>query len=136
MMPHERPGRGTRGDLLGEIRQLKEKVRKLEENASETHGKTEGLAEGIAAALGRMVPGLGGLIQSASQRPEFHEYSVVLKGMLRVEHDAGSIDVHAGQAVIAAPGEAVRYSTPLAEGAEYIAVCLPAFSPGSVHREE
>jgi HSP20 family molecular chaperone IbpA len=52
---------------------LKEKVRKLEENASETHGKTEGLAEGIAAALGRMVPGLGGLIQSASQRPEFHE---------------------------------------------------------------
>jgi len=70
------------------------------------------------------------------QRPEFYEYSIVLKGMLRVQHDAGSIDVHAGQAVMAAPGEAVRYSTPLAEGAEYIAVCLPAFSPDSVHREE
>ena len=70
------------------------------------------------------------------QRPEFHEYSVVLKGMLRVEHDGGTIDVHAGQAVIAAPGEGVRYSTPLADGAEYIAVCLPAFSPDTVHREE
>ena len=70
------------------------------------------------------------------QRPEFHEYSIVLKGMLRVEHDGGTIDVHAGQAIIAAPGEAVRYSTPLAEGAEYIAVCLPAFSPETVHREE
>ena len=70
------------------------------------------------------------------QRPEFHEYSVVLKGMLRVEHDGGSFDVHAGQAVIASPGEWVRYSTPLAEGAEYMAVCLPAFSPDTVHREE
>ncbi|HVO24134.1 MAG TPA: cupin domain-containing protein [Candidatus Bathyarchaeia archaeon] len=70
------------------------------------------------------------------QRPAFHEYSIVLKGMLRVEHDGGTIDVHAGQAVIAAPGEAVRYSTPLADGAEYIAVCLPAFSPETVHREE
>jgi quercetin dioxygenase-like cupin family protein len=69
------------------------------------------------------------------QRPEFHEYSIVLKGTLRVEHDGGTIDVHAGQAIIAAPGEAVRYSTPLADGAEYIAVCLPAFSPDSVHRE-
>lgn len=70
------------------------------------------------------------------QRPEFHEYSIVLKGMLRVEHDGGSFDVHAGQAVMAEPGEWVRYSTPLAEGAEYIAVCLPAFSPDTVHREE
>lgn len=69
------------------------------------------------------------------QRPEFHEYTVVLKGMLRVEHDGGTIDVHAGQAVITAPGERVRYSTPLAEGAEYIAVCLPAFAPATVHRE-
>jgi mannose-6-phosphate isomerase-like protein (cupin superfamily) len=70
------------------------------------------------------------------QRPEFHEYSVVLNGMLRVEHDGGTFDVHAGQAVIASPGEAVRYSTPLAAGAEYIAVCLPAFSPDTVHRED
>lgn len=70
------------------------------------------------------------------QRPEFHEYSIVLAGMLRVEHDAGTLDVQAGQAVIAFPGEAVRYSTPLPEGAEYIAVCLPAFSPHTAHREE
>jgi mannose-6-phosphate isomerase-like protein (cupin superfamily) len=69
------------------------------------------------------------------QRPEFHEYTVVLKGMLRVEHEAGIIDVHAGQAVMANPGEWVRYSTPLAEGAEYVAVCLPAFSPDTVHRD-
>jgi quercetin dioxygenase-like cupin family protein len=70
------------------------------------------------------------------QRPQFHEYSIVLKGVLRVEHDGGAFDVHAGQAVIAAPGEVVRYSTPLADGAEYIAVCVPAFSPETVHREE
>src|SRR5262245_24157049 len=70
------------------------------------------------------------------QRPEFHEYTIVLKGMLRVEHDQGIIDVQAGQAVIAHPGEAVRYSTPLADGAGYIAVCLPAFSPDTVHRED
>jgi mannose-6-phosphate isomerase-like protein (cupin superfamily) len=68
------------------------------------------------------------------QRPEFHEYTIVLKGMVRVEHDGGTIDVHAGQAVIAQPGEWVRYSSPLDEGAEYIAVCLPAFSPDTVHR--
>lgn len=70
------------------------------------------------------------------QRPGFGEYTVVLKGMLRVEHDGGTIDVHAGQAVIAEPGEWVRYSTPLADGAEYVAVCLPAFSPDTVHRED
>ena len=76
----------------------------------------------------------GGWIEPG-QRPEFHEYTVVLKGMLRVEHDGGSIDVHAGQAVIASPGEWVRYSSPLDEGAEYIAVCLPAFSMETVHRD-
>ncbi len=70
------------------------------------------------------------------QRPEFHEYTVVLRGVLRLEHDGGSMDVRAGQAVIAAPGEWVRYSTPSPEGAEYVAVCVPAFSPATVHREE
>src|SRR5215468_9601877 len=70
------------------------------------------------------------------QTPEFHEYTIVLKGMLRVEHAGGTMDVQAGQAVMALPGETVRYSTPLDEGAEYIAVCLPAFSPTSVHRDE
>ena len=71
-----------------------------------------------------------------AQRPEFTELTVVLRGMLRVEHDGGTLDVQAGQAIITKPGERVRYSTPLAEGAEYIAVCLPAFSPATVHREE
>lgn len=70
------------------------------------------------------------------QRPEFTEYTVVLRGMVRVEYDGGTFDVRGGQAVIAAPGEAVRYSTPLPDGAEYIAVCVPAFSPQTVHREE
>jgi len=70
------------------------------------------------------------------QRPEFEEISVVLKGTLRVEHDKGVLDVAAGQAVVASPGEWVRYSTPGPEGAEYVAVCLPAFSPTTVHRDE
>src|SRR6476659_8192258 len=74
--------------------------------------------------------------QEPGQRPEFEEITVVLRGMLRVEHDGGVLDVHAGQAVVAAPGEWVRYSTPDAEGAEYVAVCLPAFSPATVHRDE
>jgi ethanolamine utilization protein EutQ (cupin superfamily) len=68
------------------------------------------------------------------QTPEFDEYTVVLKGMLRVAHKGGHMDVRSGQAVIAHRGEWVQYSTP--EGAEYIAICLPAFSPESVHREE
>jgi len=68
------------------------------------------------------------------QTPEFQEVSLVLNGMLRVEHRSGTMDVAAGQAVFCEPGEWVRYSTP--EGAEYIAICLPAFSPEKVHRDE
>ena len=70
------------------------------------------------------------------QRPEFQEITVVLRGVLHVEHEGGALDVRAGQAVIAAPGEWVRYSTPGPEGAEYVAVCTPAFSPETVHRDE
>lgn len=70
------------------------------------------------------------------QTPEFDEFTIVLKGTLRVEHKTGSLDVRAGQAVVAHAGEWVRYSTPLEEGAEYIAVCLPAFSMETVHRDE
>lgn len=70
------------------------------------------------------------------QTPEFDEFTVVLEGMLRVEHKGGHIDVRAGQAVIAHKGEWIRYSTPEPGGAEYIAVCLPAFSPATVHRDE
>jgi len=71
-----------------------------------------------------------------AQTPEFDEYTVVLKGALEVEHDGGTLHVSAGQAIIAQAGERVRYSTPGPDGAEYIAVCLPAFSPGAVHRDE
>ena len=67
------------------------------------------------------------------QRPEFDELTLVLKGFVRVEHEAGVMDVRAGQAVWANEGEWIRYSTP--EGAEYIAICLPAFSPDTVHRD-
>jgi len=70
------------------------------------------------------------------QRPEFEEITVVLAGLLRVEHEAGVLDVRAGQAVICRPGEWIRYSCPESEGAEYIAVCLPAFLPDTVHRDE
>ena len=76
----------------------------------------------------------GGWVEP-DQTPEFDEFTVVLKGMLRVEHKAGSLDVRAGQAVIAHAGEWIRYSTPEPEGAEYIAVCLPAFSMDAVHRD-
>jgi quercetin dioxygenase-like cupin family protein len=69
------------------------------------------------------------------QRPAFEEITVVLSGLLRVEHTGGSIDVRAGQAVVAHPGEWVRYSTPEPGGAQYVAVCLPAFSPETVHRD-
>ena len=69
------------------------------------------------------------------QRPEFDECAVVLEGMLRVEHEGGQLDVTAGQAVVVRRGEWVRYSTPGPDGAVYIAVCLPAFSPETVHRD-
>jgi mannose-6-phosphate isomerase-like protein (cupin superfamily) len=70
------------------------------------------------------------------QSPEFEEITVVIKGMLRVEHKGGTLDVRAGQAVVAHPGEWVRYSTPEPGGAEYVAVCLPAFSMNTVHRDD
>jgi mannose-6-phosphate isomerase-like protein (cupin superfamily) len=74
--------------------------------------------------------------QEPGQRPEFEEITVVLKGMLRVDHESGVLEVRAGQAVVTAPGEWVRYSTPEPGGAEYVAVCLPAFSPDTVHRDD
>lgn len=73
--------------------------------------------------------------QEPGQTPEFDEFTVVLRGMLCVEHGGGTIEVRAGQAVIAHKGEWIRYSTPEADGAEYIAVCVPAFSPDTVHRD-
>jgi mannose-6-phosphate isomerase-like protein (cupin superfamily) len=67
------------------------------------------------------------------QAPEFDEYTAVLHGMLRVEHRGGTLEVRAGQAVVVRRGEWVRYSTPGDDGAEYLAICVPAFSPATVH---
>jgi mannose-6-phosphate isomerase-like protein (cupin superfamily) len=76
----------------------------------------------------------GGWVEPG-QTPEFDEYTLVLRGQLRVTHRDGAIDVGAGQGIIVRVGEWVQYSSPAAEGAEYIAVCLPAFSPQTVHRD-
>ena len=73
--------------------------------------------------------------QEPGQRPDFDEYTVVIDGALRVEHDDGATDVRAGQAVLVKAGEWVRYSTPEPGGAHYLAICLPAFSPDTVHRD-
>jgi mannose-6-phosphate isomerase-like protein (cupin superfamily) len=70
------------------------------------------------------------------QQPDFDEFTVVLKGALRVESEDGTIEVRAGQAVVARRGEWVRYSTPGPEGAEYVAICVPAFDAASAHRDE
>jgi mannose-6-phosphate isomerase-like protein (cupin superfamily) len=86
-----------------------------------------------AVSVARMVSPTGW--EEPGQTPEFEEITVVLHGVLRVEHRGGVIDVRAGQAIVTSPGEWVRYSSPGPEGAEYIAVCLPAFSPATVHRD-
>jgi mannose-6-phosphate isomerase-like protein (cupin superfamily) len=85
-------------------------------------------------SVARMVSPGGWL--EPGQRPAFEEITVVLRGMLRVESETGTLDVRAGQAIVTAPGEWVRYSTPEPDGAEYVAVCLPAFSPDTVHRDD
>ena len=73
--------------------------------------------------------------EEPGQTPEFDEYTLVLKGMLRVQTKENVLEVNAGQAIITYAGEWIRYSTPNPEGAEYIAICLPAFSPETVHRD-
>jgi mannose-6-phosphate isomerase-like protein (cupin superfamily) len=87
-----------------------------------------------ALSVARMVSPSGW--SEPGQTPEFGEYTLVLRGTLRVETRERIFDVEAGQAIITEPGEWVRYSSPGAEGAEYVAVCLPAFSPNTVHRDE
>ncbi|HSF16243.1 MAG TPA: AraC family ligand binding domain-containing protein [Vicinamibacteria bacterium] len=84
-------------------------------------------------SIARMVSPSGW--EEPGQRPEFEEITIVLRGMVQVEHEGGTLQVRAGQAVVLSPGEWVRYSSPEPEGAEYIAVCLPAFSPDTVHRD-
>jgi mannose-6-phosphate isomerase-like protein (cupin superfamily) len=104
------------------------KPKKIEEFA----GRVNSGHSGVSVA--RMTSPCGWL--EPGQRPEFEEITVVLKGTVHVEYDGGALDVSAGQAVVTAPGEWVRYSTPGPDGAEYVAVCLPAFSPATVHRDE
>jgi quercetin dioxygenase-like cupin family protein len=103
------------------------KPKKIEEYA----GRVASGQDGVSVA--RMISPEGWV--EPGQRPEFQEVTVVLRGMLRVEHEGGVLEVRAGQAVITLPGEWVRYSTPEAGGAEYVAVCAPAFSPRTVHRD-
>lgn len=86
-----------------------------------------------SVSVARMISPAGWL--EPGQRPEFEEITVVLKGMLRVEHEQGVTDVRAGQAIVASPGEWVRYSSPEEGGAEYVAICLPAFAMETVHRD-
>ena len=73
--------------------------------------------------------------EEPGQTPDFEEFTIVLRGMLRVEHRGGSFEVRAGQGVMTGAGEWIRYSTPEPEGAEYIAVCVPAFGIDTVHRD-
>jgi len=93
-------------------------------------GRVNSGDESLSIARMKSPPGW----EEPGQRPEFTEFSIVLSGVLRVEYEGGMLDVAAGQAVVTHPGEWVRYSTP--GGAEYLAVCLPAFSPDTVHRDE
>jgi quercetin dioxygenase-like cupin family protein len=86
----------------------------------------------IDISIARMVSPAGW--EEPAQQPEFEEITIVLRGMVRAELEGQVIDVRKGQALIVHPGEVVRYSTPEADGAEYIAICRPAFSPDTVHR--
>ncbi len=104
------------------------KPKQIEEFA----GRVNSGHEGVSVA--RMTSPEGW--EEPGQRPEFEEITVVLRGMLRVEYEGGDFDVNAGQAVVASAGEWIRYSSPAPVGAEYIAICLPAFSPSTVHRDQ
>jgi len=99
----------------------------IEEFVGRVNSKTD------AVSIARMQSPEGWV--EPGQTPEFDEYTIVLGGMLRVVHRGGSLDVAAGQAVLVRAGEWVQYGSPAPGGAEYIAVCLPAFSPATVHRD-
>jgi mannose-6-phosphate isomerase-like protein (cupin superfamily) len=103
----------------------------LPKRIEEYAGRVNSGHQGVSIARMQSPPGW----EEPGQRPEFEEITVVLRGMLRVEHDHGVLDVRAGQAIVTYPGEWVRYSSPEPDGADYIAVCLPAFSPDTVHRD-
>ena len=104
------------------------KPKRIDEYIGRVNSKTEG----VSIAHMRSPQGW----EEPGQAPEFDEFTVVLRGTLRVRHKNGELNVAAGQAVIAHSGEWIQYSTPSAGGAEYIAVCLPAFSMDTVHRDQ
>ena len=104
------------------------KPKRIEEYA----GRVNSGHDGVSVA--RMVSPEGWV--EPGQRPAFEEITVVLNGMLRVEHERGVLDVRAGQAVVTLPGEWIRYSSPEPGGAEYVAICVPAFSMDTVHRDQ
>lgn len=104
------------------------KPKVIEEFVGRVNSKTDALS----IARMKSPPGW----REPGQTPGFDEYTIVLKGMLRVQTKDHTIDVHAGEAIITYKNEWIQYSTPGPEGAEYIAVCLPAFSPETVHRDE
>jgi mannose-6-phosphate isomerase-like protein (cupin superfamily) len=103
------------------------KPKQIQEFVGRVNSSTE------AVSIARMISPSGW--QEPGQTPDFDEYSIVLRGTLRVETREATFDVQAGQAVTVSRGEWVRYSTPDPAGAEYIAICLPAFSPAIVHRD-
>lgn len=103
----------------------------LPKRIEEYVGRVNSGHQGVSVARMQSPPGW----VEPGQRPEFEEITLVLRGMLRVEHDGGTLDIRAGEAVVTQPGEWVRYSSPEPDGAEYIAVCIPAFSPDTVHRD-
>jgi mannose-6-phosphate isomerase-like protein (cupin superfamily) len=104
------------------------KPKVIEEYIGRINSRTE------AVSIARMQSPAGWI--EPPQTPEFDEYTLVLRGMLRATTDTGTVDVRAGQAIIAHAGERIQYSTPEEGGAEYVAVCVPAFSPDTVHRDQ
>ena len=109
------------------IRAAGNKPKRIEEFA----GRVNSAQDDVSIA--RMVSPQGWV--EPGQRPQFQEVTLVLRGMVKVEHEGGVTEVRAGQAIVTAPGEWVRYSTPEEGGAEYVAVCTPAFSPETVNRD-
>ncbi len=104
------------------------KPKRIEEFIGQVNSKTASISIAkMTSPGGWLEPG---------QTPEFDEYTLILKGTLRVESKNDTVDVHAGEAIIAHAGEWIRYSTPKPEGAEYVAVCLPAFGMDTVHRDD
>jgi mannose-6-phosphate isomerase-like protein (cupin superfamily) len=109
------------------IRAAGNKPKKIDEYVGRVNSSTSAVSVAhMRSPAGWVEPG---------QQPDFDEYTVVLRGMLRVEHRGGTLDVKAGEAVLVSAGEWVRYSSPSDDGAEYVAVCVPAFSLDAAHRD-